>query len=105
MKFTNPGQFEKMRRLEGMRSRADIWDLDTLDDIREEIRKKMPNIREELDRDRLTPELKSTLRKIITFCDELSEKFRERFLSLLNRYSSEKRQVSQKIIDYLFEKK
>lgn len=104
MKFPNPNQFEKMRRLEGLRNPEDIWDLETYDEIKSEIEKVSPNVKEFVQENELDVETKRCLDKTRVFCSELSEEFRQTFLSLLERYRNERRQISQKIVDYLLEK-
>lgn len=104
MEFTNPNQFEKMRRLEGFRNPKDIWDLETYDEIKGEIEKVSPNVKEFVREHELDSETKRCLDKTRMFCSELSEEFRQTFLSLLEQYRNERRQVSQKIVDYLLEK-
>jgi hypothetical protein len=37
MKFSNPNQFERVRRLEGLRNPADIWDITTFDEIKKQL--------------------------------------------------------------------
>ncbi len=105
MKLTNPNQFEKIRRLEGLRNPEDIWDIEIFDDIRGEIEKVSLNIRELVEEHKLDAETKRCLDKTRTFCNELSEKFRQTFLILLEEYRNERRKISQKIVDYLLEKK
>ena len=105
MRFTNPNQFEKMRRLEGFRNPEDIWDIKTYDGIKNEIEKTPSNIREFVQEHELDSETKRCLEKTRTFCSELSEEFKQTFLSLLEQYRNERRQISQKIVDYLLEKK
>lgn len=105
MKFDNPNQFEKVRRLEGLRSQEDIWDLGTMDRVKTEIKNKKPDIKENLREHSLSPELKSCLDKTKIFCNELAEEFKQKFLSLLDQYGNERRQISPKIVEYLLEKK
>ena len=104
MRFTNPNQFEKMRRLEGFKNPEDIWDLETYDEVKSEIEKTSPNVTEFIQEQELDDETKRCLDKTRVFCSELSEEFRQTFLSLLEQYRNERRQVSQKIVDYLLEK-
>jgi len=104
MKFSNPNQFEKMRRLEGMKNPEDIWDIETFDDIKQRIEQFSPNTTELLSEEELTAETKRCLEKTRTFCNELSDDFKQTFLSLLEQYRRERRQISQKIVDYLLEK-
>lgn len=104
MRFTNPNQFERMRRLEGFKNPEDIWDIETFDDIKQRIEQLSPNIKELVSEEELTIEMKRCLEKTRTFCNELSEDFKQTFLSLLDQYRKERRQISQKIVDYLLEK-
>ncbi|MCD6149992.1 hypothetical protein J7J13_04400 [bacterium] len=104
MRFTNPNQFEKIRHLEGFKNPEDIWDVKTYNEIKSEIEGKLPNIREMVEEQKLNAETKRCLDKTRTFCAELSEKFKQTFLTLLEQYRSERHQISQKIVDYLLEK-
>ncbi|MBL7057984.1 hypothetical protein ISS03_01485 [Patescibacteria group bacterium] len=96
---------KKIRRLEGFKNPEDIWDLETYDEIKSKIEKVSPNVREFVQEHELDSETKRCLDKTRAFCSELSEEFRQVFLSLLEQYRNERRQISQKIIDYLLEKK
>ena len=104
MKFSNPNQFEKIRRLEGLKNPEDIWDIETFDDIRQRIEKLPPNTKELVHEEELTVEMKRCLEKTRSFCSEVSEDFKQTFLSLLDQYRKERRQISQKIVDHLLEK-
>jgi hypothetical protein len=104
MKFSNPNQFERMRRLEGLKNPEDIWDIETFDDIKQTIEQLSPNTKELVSEEELTVEMKRCLEKTRTFCGELTEDFKQTFLSLLDQYRKERRQISQKIVDYLLEK-
>ncbi|HMB26344.1 MAG TPA: hypothetical protein VKP03_02920 [Patescibacteria group bacterium] len=104
MRFSNPNKFEKMRRLEGMRESEDIWDTETFDDIKQRIEQFPPNTKELLFEEELTAEAKRCLEKTRIFCNELSEDFKQTFLALLEQYKQDRRQISQKILDYLLEK-
>jgi len=95
---------EKIAREEGIISPADIYDQSTFEEIKQEIENIRPNVKELLDEKTLSPEQRDCLNKIREFCDELSENFRTEFLSLLEQYHKERRQISQKIVDYLLEK-
>lgn len=95
---------ERFAREDGIKNPEDIYDQPTFEEIRQEIEKKRPNVRELLDERTLSPEQKACLDKTREFCNELSENFRSEFLSLLERYRSERRQISQEIVDYLLEK-
>ena len=103
MEFTNPNQFEKVRRSEGFRDYDDIWDFEIFDDIKGDIEKSSPNIRELTEEHHLDIETRRCLYKTRVFCNELSEEFKQTFLSLLDRYKNEHRHFSQKIVDYLLE--
>ena len=98
MRFTNPNQFEKIRRLEGLKNQEDIWDIETFDEIKQKIEQLPPNTKELLLELELTPEMKRCLKKIRTFCKELSDDFKQTFLSLLDQYRKEHRQISQTIL-------
>jgi len=104
MEFVNPNQFEKMRRLEGFRSHEDIWDDEVFNGIKSEIEKVPANIREFVDEYELDADTKRCLYKTRIFCTSLSENFRQTFLTLLEHYRSERREISQKIVDFLLEK-
>lgn len=104
MRFTNPNQFEKIRRLEGLRNYKDIWDIETCDKIKSEINTTTPNVKEFAQEHGLDDETKRHLDKTRKFCSELSEEFKQTFLSLLEQYQNERRQIPQKIVDYLLEK-
>lgn len=105
MKFSNPNQFKKIRRLEGFNNPEDIWDIETFDYIKKTIEQRSPNIKELLYEEELSAKTKRCLEKTRTFCNELSENFKQTFLSLLEQYRQEKRQIPQTIVDYLLEKK
>ncbi len=105
MEFSKPREFEEMRRLEGNKSINDIWDIDTYDDIKNEIEKASSNIKELVENKELTEETEGCLNKAREFCSDLSEDFKQKFTDLLDEYRSNQRQLSQKIIDYLLEKK
>ncbi|MFH1621050.1 MAG: hypothetical protein ABIB04_03120 [Patescibacteria group bacterium] len=104
MRFTNPNQFEKMRRLEGLQNPEDIWDKKTFDDIKREIGQFSPNTKELISEEEPASEIKRCLEKTRAFCTNLSEDYKKTFLSLLEQYRKERRQISQKIVDYLLEK-
>ena len=95
---------EKFARQEGVRNPADIYDQPTFEEIRAEVKNVYPNVTELLDEKKLSAELKVCLNRTREFCSELSENFRLRFLSLLEKYRNERRPISQKIVDYLLEK-
>ena len=100
----NPNQFKRIMTEEGLKNSQDIWDLKTYDEIKNEIEKISPNIKELVEEHELNAETKRCLDKIRAFCSELSEEFRQTFLVLLEQYRKERRQISQKIVDYLLEK-
>ncbi len=104
MRFTDPNKFERIRRSEGLNHPEDIWDIETFDDIRQRIKQLSPNIKELVSEEELNVEMKKCLKKTRTFCSELSEDFRQTFLSLLEQYRQGRRHISQKIVDYLLEK-
>jgi len=104
MEFTNSNQFERMGRSEGFKNPNDIGDIETFDDIKQRIEQLSPNTKELVFEEELTVEMKRSLEKIRTFCGELSEDFKQTFLSLLDQYRKERHQISQKIVDYLLEK-
>ncbi len=93
-----------MRRLEGLKSPEDIWDIETFDEIKERIEQVSPNVKELISENELKLEAKKCLKKTRTFCKELSQDFKQTFLSLIDQYRQERRQISQKIVDYLLEK-
>ncbi len=94
-----------MRREEGLRNPEDIWDVDVFEDIKSEIKKTPSNITELLEEGELGVEGSMCLEKIRSFCHEVSEEYKEEFLSLLDTYRKEGHLISSKIIDYLMEKK
>lgn len=100
MKFTNPNQFEKMRRLEGYTDPKDIWDTETDNDSAS---KPFFNVTELLSERNLEHDLRLCLEKIRTFCNELSDDFQRIFTSLLEEYQKE-HQMPQKVFDYIREK-
>src|SRR3989339_1526103 len=104
MEFSNPNQFKKMRLLEGFKHPEDIWDIETFDDIKKRIEQFSPNITELISEKELNVEMKRRLEKIRTFCNELSQDFKQTFLSLLKQYRHERREIYQKIVDYFIEK-
>lgn len=119
MRFTNSNQFEKMMRLDGTKNYEDIWDIDTYDKIKSDIEKELPNIKEFIkgeagqvshnikefiDSHEFSIEKQRCLDNTRVFCSELSMDFKKKFLSVLEQYSQERRQISQKIVDYLLEK-
>ncbi len=106
MKFANPNQFEKMRKEEeGLRNPEDIWDVEVLEDIKREIKEAPSNTNELLEEGELGVESKKCLEKIRTFCHEVSQEYKEEFLSLLERYEKERHLISPKIMDYLLKKR
>lgn len=107
MRFTNPNQFEKIRRLEGLKKPEDIWDWDIEDfeDIKQSFEQLPSNIKESVSEQELIAETRICLEKTRAFCGELSEDFKQTFLSLIEQYRRERRQISKKIVDYLLEKK
>ncbi len=104
MKFTNPNQFEKTRRLEGFRSHDDIWDIETHDKIKSKIENPPFRIRELLKEHELSFETKSCLYKTRAFCTDLSEDLRQTFLTSLEQHRNGRSKISPKVIDYLLDK-
>ncbi len=105
MEFSNPNQFKKIKKLEGAENSEDIWDIYEFDKIKNQIEKQTSfNIKELIDKDESIVEFQECLSKTRSFCDEVSKDFKQQFLCLLDQYRKERRQIPQKIIDYLSEK-
>ena len=103
MNFTNPNKFKEIMREEGLKNPEDIWDTESFKAIREKIEKLPPQTIELMPEEELTAETRKRLEKVYTFCDELSEVFKQTYLSLIDKYKQEHRKMSQKIVDYLLE--
>ena len=104
MKFSDPNQIGEMRRPEGLKNPHGIGDIETSENINQMIEQLLPTIKELVSEDELTVEMKRCLEKIRVFCDELTKDFKQTFLSLLDQYRNDRRQISQQIVDYLLEK-
>ena len=95
MKFTNPNQFEQIMKAEGYKNPEDIWDLETFGYIQKSIEQLSHNIKELLNEEELSLDTKSCLEITRSFCKKLSDEFKNDFLSLLEQYRKERRQISQ----------
>jgi len=104
MKFSDPNQFKRMRQLEGLKNSEDLWDTATFDDIKQTIDQLSPNTKELVSEEELSAEMKRCLKKTRAFCSELSDDFKQTFLSRLDQYRRERRQIAPKIVEYLLEK-
>lgn len=98
---------QRIAREEGIKNPEDIYDQTTFEEIAREIKDIRPNVKElfDLDPDLMNPEQKKCLDRTREFCNELSKNFSADFLSVIEEYQNEGRPISQKIIDYLLEKK
>jgi len=105
IEFNNPNQLKRLMCEEGIKNPADIWDIETYEEIIEDVEKATPNIIELLDKEVMTHETLACLDTTRSFCKESSEKFREAFLTLIESYRKENRNLSQKILDHLIEKR
>lgn len=104
MIVSNPNQLEKMGRISGFRNHEDIWEMKTFNDIKQEIELVSPNTKELIEESEFSSDMEKCLFKTRAFCNELSGEFKKEFVSLLDQYRKERRQISQKIVDYLLEK-
>ena len=104
MKFSNPHQYESVRKQEGLKDPRDIWDTENLGGIQELLQQLPPNVQELVFESDLSPEEERCLRTIGSFCRELSENFKEGFLLLLDEYRKERRRLLQDIVEYLLKK-
>jgi hypothetical protein len=96
---------EKIGRMEGFKNPEDIFDTTTFADIKKELENIKPaDIEENLDKEKLPPELLHSLENAKSFCIDLSTHFQEAFLALLETYHKEERNISPRIISYLKEK-
>lgn len=111
----------KIGRREGLKNSADILDTSTFEGIKAEIEaeilgardfleipeisleeaKALPNIKEDFKDSELSAKRKEIVGEIRKFCAELSIRFGEKFLLLLDQYQKEKQRIPKQIIDYL----
>ncbi len=103
MVFIDPNKIKRISRLDGLRNSQDIWSI--YDELKELLLEVNLNISDLVDEQSLDNKGLACLEKVRKFCVDASQKFRDAFLELLDRYREEHRQLSQKIIDYLLEKR
>src|SRR3989339_726279 len=101
MQFNTPGKYSNMRRQEGLRFQEDIWDLETIDNIKKKLELQRPKIEELFDEEQLDEALLGTLNKTRLFCAELHDKFKKEILDLLATYELENKPIPKKILDFL----
>ena len=97
MVLTNQN-FEKFKNPE------DIHDIASLEDIKREVDAAEYHIELDLS-DRASLKAKETADAAVTFCGELSKRFKESFLELLELYQKERKEIPASILKFLRENK
>ena len=103
MKLRTPGQVESHFRDEGFRNPKDQNEWFSRSEYAEQIKELPVNIDVRCDYIELDEEDERHLELLKSFCNELSDEFRNNFFSLIEQYK-ERKEIPQKIIDFLEKK-
>ena len=98
-------QLRNIAKQEGIKNPDDIFDLSTFEDIKELIGNSEENVEESLSEEMPDKRREKCLKEARFFCADVSSRFQERFISLIESYRKEQSILSQEIIDYLLKKK